>query len=52
VDAAIGALPPGLTQSRDVIGGTPTTRGTFTWTMRATDARGATADRSFSITIG
>jgi hypothetical protein len=47
-----GALPPGLQQSRGVIGGTPTTRGTFSFTMRATDSRAATADRTFSITIG
>jgi hypothetical protein len=37
--------------SRGTIGGTPTTRGTFSFTMRATDSRGAIADRTFSITI-
>lgn len=46
-----GALPPGLQLSRGVIGGTPTTRGTFTFTIRATDSRGTTADRTFSITV-
>jgi hypothetical protein len=46
-----GALPPGLRLSGDVIGGTPTTRGTFSFTMRAADSRGATAERTFSITV-
>jgi hypothetical protein len=47
-----GTLPAGLQLSRGVIGGTPTTRGTFSFTVRATDARAATADRTVSITIG
>jgi hypothetical protein len=46
-----GTLPPGLQLSRGVIGGTPTTRGTFSFTMRAADSRGTTADRAFSITV-
>lgn len=46
-----GTLPPGLQLSRGVIGGTPTTRGTFSFTMRATDSRATTADRTFSIAI-
>jgi hypothetical protein len=46
-----GTIPPGLQLSRDVIAGTPTTRGTFSFTVRATDSRGATADAAFSITI-
>jgi hypothetical protein len=46
-----GALPPGLQLSRGVIGGTPTTRGTFSFTARATDSRATTAARTFSITI-
>ena len=46
-----GALPPGRQLARGVIGGTPTTRGTFTFTIRATDSRGTTADRTFSITV-
>ncbi|MEA2191577.1 MAG: large repetitive protein [Solirubrobacteraceae bacterium] len=47
-----GTLPPGLQLSGGAIGGTPTTRGTFSFTVRAADSRAATADRSFSITIG
>ena len=48
-----GELPPGLTLSESPgrITGTPTTAGTFTFTVRVTDGRGATADRTFSITI-
>jgi Putative Ig domain len=46
-----GTLPPGLQLSRGVIGGTPTRRGTFSFTVRATDSRGATADRTISIAI-
>jgi hypothetical protein len=50
-----GSLPPGLVLvnvSQDVgaIGGTPTTLGTFSFTLRATNIYG-TADKSFSITI-
>jgi hypothetical protein len=37
--------------SRGVIGGTPTTRGRFSFAARATDSRAATATRTFSITI-
>jgi hypothetical protein len=48
-----GALPPGLrlTASPGRITGTPTTRGTFSFLVRVTDARGAFAERTFSITI-
>jgi hypothetical protein len=46
-----GTLPPGLQLSRGVIGGTPTTRGTFSFTVRATDSRATTAGRTLSITI-
>jgi hypothetical protein len=48
-----GALPPGLrlTASPGRITGTPTAAGTFAFVMRATDARGAFAERTFSITI-
>ena len=47
-----GALPPGLQLSRGVIAGTSTTRGTFTFTVRATDSRGTVADGTLSINIG
>jgi hypothetical protein len=48
-----GQLPPGLrlTASPGRITGTPTTRGTFTFLVRATDTKGAFAERTFSITI-
>jgi hypothetical protein len=48
-----GELPPGLelTESPGRITGTPTTAGTFTFTVRVTDSRGALAERTFSITI-
>ena len=48
-----GELPPGLelTESPGRITGTPTTAGTFTFTVRVTDSRGAFAERTFSITI-
>lgn len=50
-----GSLPPGLTlnsPSADLgsITGTPTTVGTYPFTLRATNAYG-TADKAFSITI-
>ena len=48
-----GELPPGLelAESPGRITGTPTTAGTFTFTVRVTDSRGAFAERTFSITI-
>ncbi len=43
-----GELPPGLTLSESPgrITGTPTTAGTYTFTVRVTDERGATAERT------
>ena len=48
-----GQLPPGLQLSASPgrITGTPTTRGTFSFVVRATDMRGAFAERTFSITV-
>ena len=48
-----GVLPPGLSlqASPGRITGTPTTAGTFSFLMRATDTKGAFAERSFSITV-
>ena len=50
-----GSLPPGLslstlTGAEGEISGTPTTAGTYSFTLRASNAFG-TADNSFSITI-
>ncbi len=48
-----GQLPPGLelSESPGRITGTPTEAGTFTFTVRVTDSRDATAERTFSITV-
>ena len=48
-----GELPPGLTLSESPgrITGTPTTAGTYTFTVRVTDDREDTAERTFTITI-
>jgi hypothetical protein len=48
-----GTLPPGLELPRrdNQIFGTPTTPGTFTFTVRVTDDVGSFSDREFSITI-
>jgi hypothetical protein len=55
---AAGQLPPGMTLIQDNpsgplvrVGGTPTTAGTFTFTLRLTDAAGATVSRTFSVTV-
>ena len=48
-----GQLPPGLelSESPGRITGVPTEPGTFTFTVRVTDSRDATAERTFSITV-
>jgi hypothetical protein len=53
-----GAFPPGMALIQDNpngplvrIGGTPTAAGTFTWTLRLTDAQGATVSRTMSVTV-
>jgi hypothetical protein len=47
-----GTFPPGLSlSSSGVPTGTPSTTGTFSFTVRVTDALAATADKTFSITI-
>jgi hypothetical protein len=53
-----GAFPPGMTLIQDNpngplvrIGGTPTAAGTFTFTIRLTDAKGATVSRTMSVTV-
>jgi hypothetical protein len=52
---ASGSLPPGLSLTSGTpsarISGTPTKKGTFTFTLRVRDAAAATVTRSFSITI-
>ena len=48
-----GQLPPGLalSESPGRITGVPTEAGTFSFVVRVTDSRDATAERTFSITI-
>ncbi|MHB8799604.1 MAG: ice-binding family protein [Thermoanaerobaculia bacterium] len=47
-----GALPDGLTLSTaGLLSGTPTTPGTFIFTVTATDAEGCTGFRAYTITI-
>ena len=48
-----GALPPGLELPRreNTISGTPTTAGTFEFTVRVTDDLGAFSEKAFSITV-
>lgn len=49
-----GALPPGLElpKGENTISGTPTTAGTFEFTVRVTDDLGAFSEKTLSITIG
>jgi hypothetical protein len=46
-----GTLPPGLRLSGNVISGTPTSAGTFSFTIRLSDSRGASTTQVFSITV-
>jgi hypothetical protein len=48
-----GTLPPGLQlpKGENTISGTPTTAGTFTFTVRVTDDLGAFTEKVLSITI-
>jgi len=47
---ASGSLPTGLTLGAGVISGTPSVAGTYSFTLRATNAYG-TADQATSITV-
>ena len=47
-----GTLPPGLSLVGDAFFGTPTTAGTYGFTARVTDSRGATASGQFAIAVG
>lgn len=48
-----GTLPPGLSLSAGgVVSGTPTTDGTYSFTVLATDAYGCTGVRPYAVTVG
>ncbi|MBN9662525.1 MAG: putative Ig domain-containing protein [Acidobacteria bacterium] len=48
-----GALPPGVTVSTTgVLSGTPTSSGSFVFTIRATDSQGAAANQLYTLTVG
>jgi Ice-binding-like/Putative Ig domain len=48
----LGALPPGLTLTQaGVLSGTPTTPGTFKFSVRPTDANGLDFERAFTMSI-
>jgi hypothetical protein len=47
-----GALPPGLTLAASgLLSGTPTTAGTFTFTVRGTDVNGCFGERTIPLVI-
>jgi type II secretory pathway pseudopilin PulG len=46
-----GSLPPGLSLSGATISGTPTTAGTYAFSLGITDGRGRTDTKSLSITV-
>jgi uncharacterized delta-60 repeat protein len=49
---AAGTLPPGFAlDSGGVLSGTPTTTGSYAFTVKATDAVGATASQNYNVTI-
>jgi hypothetical protein len=48
---AAGQLPPGVVLTGNHLGGTPTTAGTFTFTIKVTDSAGNQATEQGSITI-
>jgi T5SS/PEP-CTERM-associated repeat protein len=48
-----GSLPPGVTlDAGGLVSGTPTTAGTYSFTLQVTDANGAQASQTVSLTIG
>jgi hypothetical protein len=48
---SVGTLPPGITLSGAVLSGTPTTPGSYTFTIQVTDSVAATATEQLTIAI-
>ena len=46
-----GTLPPGLSLTRNMLAGRVTTRGTYTFTIRAVDSLGAIGARTYTLTV-
>jgi hypothetical protein len=46
-----GQLPPGIRLDNNILSGTPTTAGTYTFTVRVTDNSGQQVSRQFTLTI-
>lgn len=46
-----GTLPPGVGLFTNSVAGTPTARGTYTFTVQATDSRGSTGRQTFTLTV-
>ncbi|MGZ5543228.1 MAG: putative Ig domain-containing protein, partial [Limisphaerales bacterium] len=47
-----GTLPPGISMSQDgVLSGTPTTPGSYTFTITATDARGCSGSQDYTMRV-
>jgi hypothetical protein len=47
-----GTLPPGLlVSSHGHLAGHPTTRGTYSFTLRVTDSRRTSSDRTYQLTV-
>jgi hypothetical protein len=46
-----GQLPPGIRLSDNILSGTPTTAGTFTFTVRVADNNGQQVSQQFTLTI-
>jgi hypothetical protein len=49
---ATGSLPPDLALTNGVLNGTPTQKGTYAFTVKATDASGAVGTAAYSVVIG
>ena len=51
IGVTLGALPPGLTLTAGVLSGTPTTLGTYKFSIRATDINGCDTENAFTMSI-